>query len=359
MAGEQRAIAEALNISEATVSRSLKNHPRISAVTRARVAEVAVRMGLRPRGTDAVEGMSKPPGDRKSSGMIHLGTLCRGSSASGKPQDIVALRLIQGMSLAARANRATLHIEFLSPHEFDRLDDPRMWPTVIQERIISGVAIFADLKPSAVEVLSKHLPCVQFVAPGSRSVADSVTEDNVRAVGQLFDHLQGLGHKQIGMADFGYDSPSARSRLVGYMQALVNRNMPYHPDDCRLPVGKLPISAADSEVQRAASVADHVIGRMTQGVRAWICVNDNFGYQLVEQLKLRGISVPKDVSVCGFDNFDPPEGMPKLTTMETPYEAVGRAAVRRLMLRATERDGEPVHIMFGCKLIEGESTGAI
>jgi LacI family transcriptional regulator len=359
MAGEQRAIAEALNLSEATVSRSLKNHPRISAVTRARVAEAAVRMGLRSKGVDLVEGMSKPPGGKASSGMIHLGALCRGSLSPGTVHDVVPLRLIQGMSHAARANRATLHIEYLPPEEFDRLSDRKMWPAVIQEHVVSGLAVFADLKPAAMEALSKHLPCVQFIAPGSQASCDSVTEDNVRAIGQIFDHLQNLGHQKIGMADFGYTTPSARARLTGYIQALVDRNMAYDPLTCVFQSGKdsLQPSSHPQNVPQEVVVVDHIIDRMKHGIRAWICINDYLGYLVMRQLQAKGLRVPEDVSICGFDNFDPPSGLAKLTTMEGPFETIGRAAVRRLLLRAVERGGEPVHIMFGCKLIEGASTG--
>jgi LacI family transcriptional regulator len=360
MAGEQRAIAESLDLSEATVSRALKNHPRISAVTRARVAEAAVRMGLRSKGSDVLEGMSKPAGaggKTASSGMIHLGALCRGSLSPGYVHDVVPLRLIQGMSHAARANRATLHIEYLPPDEFDRLDDPKVWPAVIQEHVISGLAVFADLKPTAVEALSAHMPCVQFMPPGSRAYCDSVTEDNVRAIGQIFDHLMSLGHQKIGMADFGYKTPSARARLTGYIQALFDRNLPYDPQNCIFNSVKSSGQSEDEPLEDP--VVEHIIDRMKSGVRAWICINDYLGYLVLRKLQAKGVRVPADVSLCGFDNFDPPSGLAKLTTMQGPFETIGRAAVRRLTLRAVERGGEPVHIMFGCKLIEGATTGPV
>ena len=62
--------------------------------------------------------------------------------------------------------------------------------------------------------------------------------------------------------------------------------------------------------------------------------------------------------MCGFDNFDPPPGMPKLTTVDGPFETLGAAAVRQLMRRIVHREGagEPVHMVYGSRLVQGAST---
>lgn len=351
MASDQQAIAEALSISVATVSRSLKNHPAISLATRARVADAALRMGYRRRGDKPmrVETHIEP------TGMVHLGVLCRGSLSPGVVHNNVVMRLIQGMSVAARAKRVALQIEYLAPDEFDHLNVPSTWPAVIRERVISGLALFADPHPDAVEALSAHLPCLQFVSAGVHSKVDCVTEDNAKSIAQLFNHLRAFGHEQIGMADFGYHGPSAKARLGGYVQSLLENNMVFDPQNATF-------LAADPSVgeERLQKIADHVARRVTQGVTAWICDNDFLGYSLMGELQRRGLRVPSDVSICGFDNFAPPPGLPKLTSIDGPFETMGEAAVARLLRRAVQGSGvEPVHIMYGCRLIEGESTGPV
>lgn len=356
MAGEQRAIAQALNLSEATVSRSLKNHPRISAATRARVAEAAVRMGFRGRAPRDAARADAPPG--KATGLVHLGVLCRGSFEASNVHHLVSMRLIQGMSSAARVGRATLHVEYLTPSEFDKLDDISHWPPVLREHVVSGVAVFSDASPAAITALAREFALVRFIDDG-RPLTDSavedridcVTEDNVRSMRQLITHLWELGHRKIGLADFGYTDPSTQARLAGYLQVLIERDLDYSPKDARY----LPPNIVDLDAQ-LDHVAAHIASRAAHGVRAWICPNDYLGYRLIERLRAHRIQTPRDVSICGFDNFPAPHGLPKLTSIDGPFETMGAAATSQLLSRIINPHAEPVHAMYRCRLVVGGST---
>lgn len=287
----------------------------------------------------------------KASGLIHLGVLVRGPVPSGMA-GIVALRQLQGMSVAARAHRATLHTEYLLPGEFDRLSEPSAWPPILSEGVVSGVALLSDLLPASANALTGKFPCVQFFAPAAGTSIDCVTDDSMRSMGQLIAYLIGLGHRKVGLADFGYATPSQRVRFAGYVKTLTEFDIAYDAADAHFTTGH------PTHEERIERVADRVTSRARDaGVRAWICTDDYLGYTLVGALLGRGIRVPRDVSICGFDNFDPPPDLPKLTSIEAPFEKMGAVGVRRLVQRITEPGGEPEHLMLGCRLVVGQSTG--
>ena len=341
------------------MSRSLKNHPAISAQTRARVAEQAVRMGYRPRNArnpaEAFIGgdLVRSPSDAAPTGLVHLAVICRGSLSAASLHNAVDLRIIQGMSTAARAQRATLHIEYLPPDEFDHLHNREVWPLILQERIVSGALLVTAPSSAALHALAAHFPCVQFIASSAVIPVDRVTEDSLRSMGQLFDHLTTLGHQKIGLADFGFTAGWARARFAAYVQTVMERGPGYFPTDANYFPGDTSAGA-----QRAAKVAQTIEHRWRQdGVSAWICMDDYIGYLLLAALRQRGVRVPEDVSVCGFDNFDPPEGLPKLTSIDGPFEAMGAVAVRRLLRRVAHQQNELMHLMMDCRLVQGASTG--
>jgi len=361
MTASQNTIAEALNVSVATVSRSLRNHPAISAETRARVSEAAVRLGYRvpEEGQTAQRGRPRRARDQAQvdapkprMGLVHLAAICRGSITPDSVHNLVAFRIVQGMSRGARANRATLHIEYLPPDEFDLLHDEKHWPAVIAEKFVSGVVLVNHPSSAAIKSLGKAIACINFERHADCTSTDCVTEDNLGSISQLFDHFIALGHRQIGLADSGYDLPSYQARLGGYVQNLVERGMHFDPANALLP------DAPDEEIAKFKALAAHIEDRFrTHRVTAWICVNDFVGYHVIRELNNRGVRVPGDISVAGFDNFDPPQGLPKLTTIDGPFEVMGAVAVERLIKRVIQPDVPPLHTMLNTRLITGESTG--
>jgi LacI family transcriptional regulator len=359
MAASQNIIAESLNLSVATVSRSLRNHPAISAETRARVAEAAVRLGYRlpeggdratrgrPRRASAAAEQSKP-----KMGLIHLAAICRGSITPDSVHNLVAFRLVQGMSIGARALRASLHIEYLPPEEFDKLHHPDCWPLVVQEKVASGVVLVNQPSSAAIKTLAKTVPCINFERHADCTDTDCVTEDNLGSISQLFDHFLSLGHRRIGLVDSRYDLPSYQARLGAYVQNLVERSMPFDPADAILPDAPMDLEA------RYQALAAHIEDRLRRHhVTAWICLNDFVGYRIIGQLNKRGLRVPEDVSIAAFDNFDPPPGLPKLTTIDGPFETMGQVAVERLVKRVIQSDIPPLYTMLRTRLIIGKSTG--
>ena len=90
---------------------------------------------------------------------------------------------------------------------------------------------------------------------------------------------------------------------------------------------------------------------------ALFCGNDLVALAAIQALRRRGIDVPGEVSVLGFDDL-PMANMsdPALTTIHVDWHQVGREAIRLLMQRRAEPDRPTIHIQTGARLIERASV---
>jgi DNA-binding LacI/PurR family transcriptional regulator len=113
----------------------------------------------------------------------------------------------------------------------------------------------------------------------------------------------------------------------------------------------------DHEVLLGAMVdaAQDAMARL--GVTAFVCASDGIGYSLAAALSARGVRVPQDVSITGFDGVEPTPGVARLTSLATPFEQIGRAAFS--LLRSRIRDGSMPSrtVLIDCPFVEGQSTG--
>jgi LacI family transcriptional regulator len=104
--------------------------------------------------------------------------------------------------------------------------------------------------------------------------------------------------------------------------------------------------------------AREAVLRLTrEGVTAWICAADHQAYDLITWLGRQGISVPRDVSVAGFDGIARPRGAPALSTIEIPYRQIGLIGAKRLADMVNKRFDVPQHILLDCGLRAGETIG--
>jgi DNA-binding LacI/PurR family transcriptional regulator len=159
---------------------------------------------------------------------------------------------------------------------------------------------------------------------------DHVAIDNVRAAREATEHLIALGRRRmLVVGGLSAQRPgTAEDRTRGYRSALDAAGLPYDPAATR-PVGKWRMPNG------AAAVAD----ALDAGLRpdALLCLNDLLALGALRTLHERGLRVPDDVAVVGFD--DDAAGrfsVPTLTTVAPDKSAVAAVAVELLMRRIAE-----------------------
>jgi LacI family transcriptional regulator len=136
-------------------------------------------------------------------------------------------------------------------------------------------------------------------------------------------HLAGLGHKRIALLGVETDWTSDAGRLKGYRTGLRNSGLAF---DKRLVV-RIPPHSPDTEARIEALLDE----RAPTGIFA---ANNTLAEQVWRVLRRRGLAIPGDVSLVGFDDV-PWMGMvePGITVVEQPTLELGRRAAHLLLRR--------------------------
>jgi LacI family transcriptional regulator len=160
-------------------------------------------------------------------------------------------------------------------------------------------------------------------------------------------HLVGLGHKRIALLGVETDWTSDAGRLNGYRTGLRNAGIEF---DERL-VARIPLHSPDTEMRIEALLDD---GAPT----AIFAANNTLAEQVWHVLRRRGLRIPGDVSLVGFDDV-PWMGMvdPAITVVEQPTLELGRRAALLLLRRLNGPTLEPVLEVLQPRLVVRGSTG--
>ena len=106
------------------------------------------------------------------------------------------------------------------------------------------------------------------------------------------------------------------------------------------------------------SYTDKIVAQIKQGVKAWMFASDWSAYSVARCLLDRGLKIPGDVSLTGFDALnDPLFSCPLLTAASVPQQVMGAAALTTVMNRVNNPQKQPSHTVFNCSLRVGQSTG--
>jgi LacI family transcriptional regulator len=303
-----RDVAERAGVSISTVSRALSTPARVSAATRDRVEAAARDLDYRPNlaarglraGRTSIVGLLVPDFDNPFFAAVTKGVQHRarqggysvfvGDSDEDATQE---LDLVRGLA------RQVDGLVLASPRapDADLLAALDGTPAVLVNRELAG------------------LP--------------SVTVDNADGVRQIIEHLYALGHRQVAYADGPGGSWSGRVRRTGAVRAALDRD-----DLSVVRLGTFTPTYAGGFA--AADLA------LASGATAVVAYNDLMALGVVERLRERGVSVPDDLSVTGFDDLLVATLVaPTLTTVRVPLRDLGRRAVDLLLEHLAPADETP------------------
>lgn len=180
----------------------------------------------------------------------------------------------------------------------------------------------------------------------------SVSVDDHRAGLLVTSHLLALGHRTIGAVAGGHVGNRAeQQRILGYRQALAQAGVAHRPE--------LEITVGANDIAAGRRAADLLLERGDLP-RALMATNDLLAMGLLHRLRERGLSVPDDVAITGFDDIEFAEyAEVPLTTVRLPQFELGRRAAALLLDMLNEKGPEgPVQILLEPQLIVRKSCGA-
>lgn len=329
MAITSRDVAREAGVSQPTVSRALRDDPRVSELTRATVHEVAARLGYVP----AAAGRNL---STRSTGQV----AAVADLANPLYPFLVAPVHDELADAGLRMVLLTEHTEedVLSRHLLDGSVDGVLLTTAT-----SGSSLPGELERRGVPFVlaNRRVPGVG---------ADSVTADNRGGGAAVADLLLGLGHREVA-AIMGPSSASTSSdREQGFTERLAESGVVLDPRS----VHHGNFGHSDGVAGLTALTAAR--RRLT----AVFCVNDFVAVGVLNAALAAGVSVPDDLAVVGFDDMAisawPAFG---LTTVDVPVEAIARSAARLLITRLRgEATGPPRHETYPTSLVLRRTHGA-
>ncbi|MEW5815693.1 MAG: LacI family DNA-binding transcriptional regulator [Spirochaetota bacterium] len=161
--------------------------------------------------------------------------------------------------------------------------------------------------------------------------------DNTDGILKACKYLAALGHRRVAYLSGDSVETSAQERLHGYQRALKLYNLIDDPE--------LVVEDCKSRIDEGFQSTNIILSRPDLPT-AILAYNDIIAVGAMDAIKQRGFSIPKDISVIGFDDITlASEVNPALTTIHVPKRTMGGLAVKRL-LEYINGKNDPVQKMF-------------
>lgn len=219
------------------------------------------------------------------------------------------------------------------------------------EKRVDGIIFFAALSKDDIVLLrDQNISVVIVERPSDVPDSDLILLDNEQGAYQAVQHLLGLGHKQIGLVIGNVNGEIERNRYLGYKKALT---------EVGIPLESRYVRVCDYHVDDAKRAADELL-RLRQRPTAIFAACDIMAVGTLRAAEGRGLRVPNDLSLVGFDDTLSQFTSPPITTISQPLYEMGREAVRILVhrLRHPEQNVQQ-RIVFGPQLVVRQSTASI
>lgn len=178
----------------------------------------------------------------------------------------------------------------------------------------------------------------------------SVSAAHTAGASQAMQHLLGLGHRRIAAITGPRGWVATEERRRGYHAALASAGI--------LPDPELEIES-NFEITGGAA-ATHTLLNLPEPPTAIFAFNDNLAIGAIQAADARGLRVPGDLSVVGFDDVEHATIVkPALTTVRQPLAEMGRTAVSLLTRLLDRQRFETLHIELGTRLVVRDSSGPV
>jgi len=326
-------IARQAGVSEATVSRVLNDRPSVSTDTRQ-----AVLTALDVLGYERPERLRK-----RSAGLVGL------IVPELENPIFPAFAQVIESALAQTGYTPVLCTQTPGGVTEDEYVD------MLLDRQVSGIVFVAGLHADTTadheryqRLVQRPLPIVLINGYAKGIDAPFVSCDDQQAADSAVSHLVGLGHEHIGFISGPERFGAVQRKLDGYRAAM-----------------RRELGVSDRDLERLVSLTLFGVegGQVAAGqlldreVTALVCGSDLMALGAIRAAHRRGLTVPRDLSVVGFDDSpliaftDPP-----LTTLRQPVAAMGNAAVRALVDEINGHAAPRSEYVFPAELVVRGST---
>ncbi|GAB3689354.1 LacI family DNA-binding transcriptional regulator [Nocardiopsis oceani] len=322
-------IAAEAGVSAPTVSRVLNGRGDVAPATRERIETLLRTHGYRRRG-------SRP---KERVGLLDL--------VFNDLDSPWAVEIIRGVENAAHQSGAGVVVSAIHREASSTLQ----WLDNVRARVSDGaILVTTGLEPELNEELrSLDVPAVVIDPVGIPDLTTPTIGATNWAGGlSATEHLIHLGHRRIAFVEGRPELWCSRARLDGYRAGLETAGLTVDPD---------LIAPAEFTYESGFRAGERLFDRDERPTAVFVS-SDQMALGVYEALRQRGLRVPEDVSVVGFDDL--PEARwssPPLTTVRQPLADMGRLAVRTVQRLVQNETIESSRVELATGLIVRHSTG--
>lgn len=300
-------VARLAGVSKKTVSRVINRSQLLNEDTRERVQKVIEDLGYVPNPQARALALRR----NFLIGLIH-----------DNPNAQMVLNFQQGILEGLQGTEFAMVVRPVDRNSSAMLDDLREF---LERQRLYGIALLPPISENdALAALCDELG-VRYVRMGSAELDDIdhlVASNDREAVHDATAYLIAQGHRQIGLVEGPYGFRSAKERRLGFEDAL---------KEAGLALPRSHIADGNYTFESGVAAANRLLDLNPRPTAIFAC-NDEMAAAVIFVARERGIAVPQELSVVGFDDTPIAAHIwPPLTTVRWPIVSMGRAAAAKLL----------------------------
>ncbi|KIE22639.1 transcriptional regulator [Vibrio sinaloensis] len=223
--------------------------------------------------------------------------------------------------------------------------------TLLQKRVDGLILMCSSLEGERIDVFEKYsdIPVVVMDWGPMLFTSDKIQDNSLRGGYIAAKHLIDVGHKSIGCITGPLIKHQAQMRYEGYKRALNEAELDFNPNW---------IVESDFECEGGYEAFNQMFakGKLPSAI---FVSNDMMAMGVINAAHEKGIRIPEDLSIIGYDDIQISKFMtPALTTIHQPKYRLGKAAVEALLQRLNNSYLDPQVVQLEPSLVERKSVSA-
>lgn len=332
-------IARICGVGVSTVSRAINNHPDINPVTKRAIMETIDRYGYIPN--NSARNLKRT--DAKC-----IAILVKGLT---NPFFAKMIRIIEEAVEKKKYSLVLRHVEFSE-------DEVDVALELVKEKRLRGIVFLGGYFNHSEDRLSKiNVPFVLATAGCvpenmSRKSYSSLSVDDEQEGYRMTRYLIEQGHKNIAILSAETtDISVGQLRLKGYKRALTENGIAIDEDL----ICPMKDDVEFYSMENGYVVASELLERR-KDVTAIFAISDVLAVGACRAIKDKGLKIPNDIAVCGYDGIDMGQYYnPSITTVKQPVDDIAKEAIK-LLFNIISKKQEHQHKVYDAELLVREST---
>lgn len=217
-------------------------------------------------------------------------------------------------------------------------------PRILKNNKVDGIILLGQMQKDYIWMIDKtKVPYIFLDFVDDTFDVDTIISDNVYGSYEITNYLISEGHGEIGFIGNQFATTSITDRYLGYYKALLEHRLRIHEEwiiKDRNEQGEFIELLLPKELPTA-----------------FVCNCDKIAYELIKLLKKKGIRVPEDVSVVGYDNYIYATlSDPQITTVEVNVDAMSETAILSIIRRIQNPNLESSRKIISGRIIIRDSV---